>query len=219
MESGVRFKCAAVAEAAHLILQEFRHSSAYTYPMRFGLAIGQRVCFSSVPLDEPSLDIGVNDGSTATIIHYGKPRFTWGGDMPEESTYESMGLYISPEYDVYERLIGLDVSDAVPFPDGSFNTVTATEVFSYGIDRDRALAELSHVLAPGGTLAFSETAEDILRFPAIEQGLRQYVPSLNILGDSREYYTRTLGELGLVDIKVRLYFARPLAGLLVALMS
>jgi SAM-dependent methyltransferase len=218
MEAGFQFKCAAVEEAASLILREFRDSPAYMYPMRFGLAIGQRVCFQSISLNAPSLDIGVNDGSTAAVIHYGKPRFTWGGDMPEERTYESMGLFVSPEYNVYENLIGLDVSGAVPFPDESFNTVSATEVFSYGIDRDRTLSELCRVLAPGGTIAFSDTAEDILRFPAIERGLKQYVTSLDVLEDSQGYYRRRLSELGLVQIETRLYFARPLAGLLHALM-
>src|SRR5438132_838245 len=153
MENKIHFKCADVEEAAKLILEKFDTSNAYVFPMRFALAIGQRVCFKSIPLTPPSLDIGVNDGSTACIIHYGKPRFTWGGDMPEESTYESMGLFVSPEFNVYDNLVGLDVSSAVPFPDNSFNTICATEVFAYGLDRDRALREMCRVLAPGGTLA------------------------------------------------------------------
>ena len=167
MENKIHFKCADVEEAAKLILEKFDTSNAYVFPMRFALAIGQRVCFKSIPLTPPSLDIGVNDGSTACIIHYGKPRFTWGGDMPEESTYESMGLFVSPEFNVYDNLVGLDVSSAVPFPDNSFNTICATEVFAYGLDRDKALREMCRVLAPGGTLAFSENAEDILNFPAL----------------------------------------------------
>src|SRR6266446_2206095 len=174
--------------------------------MRFALTIGQRVCFGEVPLTPPSLDIGVNDGSTACIVHHGKPRFTWGGDMPEESTYESMGLFVTPEFNVYENLVGLDVSSAVPFPDDSFNTICATEVFSYGLDRDRTLSELGRVLAPGGTLAFSESAGDILNFPALVEGLKQFVPSLHVLEDAPAYYRRRLEELGLSDVRCRLFF-------------
>jgi SAM-dependent methyltransferase/uncharacterized protein YbaR (Trm112 family) len=214
----IRFKCPEVEEAANLILERFAYSNAYVFPMRFALTIGQRVCFAEVPLTPPSMDIGVNDGSTACIVHHGKPHFTWGGDMPEESTYESMGLFVTPEFNVYENLLGLDVSSAVPFADNSFNTICATEVFSYGLDRDRTLSELCRVLAPGGTLAFSESAGDILNFPALMEGLKQFVPSLHVLEDGPAYYRRRLDELGLTDVRCRLFFDRPLAGLLHSLM-
>ena len=135
-----------------LIIDKFPHSPSYLYPFRYALALAQQVCFSKVPLTYPSLDIGVNDGSTAAIIHHGKGKVTWGGDMPEEATYESRGLFVSPEFDVYENLIGMDICN-IPFPDNSFNTVVSTEVLFYGMDRSQALKELTRVLAPGGTLA------------------------------------------------------------------
>jgi SAM-dependent methyltransferase/uncharacterized protein YbaR (Trm112 family) len=215
---GIRFKCPEVEEAAHLVLEQFRHSSAYASPMRFALAIGQRVCFKNVPLTPPSLDIGVNDGSTASIVHHGKPGFTWGGTMPEESTDELMGLFVTPDFNAYENLVGFDVASAVPFPDDSFNSISATEVFSCGVDRDRALSELTRVLAPGGTLAFSERAADVLNFPALTEGLKQHVPTLDILPDGAAYYRQKLKELGLIDVSCRLYFDRPLAGLLLGIM-
>ncbi|HEY7650706.1 MAG TPA: methyltransferase domain-containing protein [Methylomirabilota bacterium] len=213
MATGIRFTCPEVGEAARLILERFGHSSAYAFPMQFALAIGQRVCFKDVALTPPSIDIGVNDGSTASIVHYGKPRFTWGGDMPEKSA-----LFVTPDFNVYENLVGLDVASAVPFPDDAFNSISATEVFSYGVDRDRVLSELTRVLAPGGTLAFSESAADILNFPALVEGLKQHVPSLDILPDAPSYYRHKLKELGLTDVTCRLYFDRPLAGLLLGIM-
>lgn len=214
----LRFRCSAVEEAARLILEKFAQSNAYTYPMRFALAIGQRVCFKDVALTSPSLDIGVNDGSTACLIHYGKPRFSWGGDMPEESTYESMGLYVAPEFNVYDNFVGLNVADRIPFADESFNTISSTEVFSYGIDRETTLAELVRVLAPGGTLAFSENSEEITRFPALMDGLKQYVPSLDILEDARAFYEKKLAALGMTDIVCRYFFDRSLAAFTHSLM-
>jgi SAM-dependent methyltransferase len=204
-----------VQEAADLILDHFAESPAYTYPMRFALAIGQRVSFSHTPLNPPVLDIGVNDGCTARLIHHGKGRITWGGDMPEESTYESRGLYVEPQYNLYEHLVGLDVCD-IPFPDDSFNTIVSTEVFFYGMDRERLLSELVRVLAPGGTLAFSESSQEILRFPALTRELKKYVPTLNILEDPCAYYEGTLSRLGMKDLFVRPYFDRSLAAFTLA---
>jgi SAM-dependent methyltransferase len=212
------FKSRDVADAVDLILDRFVDTYAYVYPYRFGLALCQRVCFGSIDLIAPSIDIGINDGLTAAIVHYGKPPFSWGADMPEESTFESRGLYIEPEFNVYERFVGLDVSSNVPFGDETFNTVCATEVFSYGIDRDRTLKELARVLAPGGTVAFSENSEAILGFDGAREGLMEVVPTLDVLEDSRTYYRETLKKLGLVDITYRQFFKRELAGLLQGLM-
>lgn len=47
-------------------------------------------------------------------------------------------------------------ADALPFADGSFDTVVATLVLCTVPDPERALAEIHRVLAPGGTLLFLE---------------------------------------------------------------
>jgi ubiquinone/menaquinone biosynthesis C-methylase UbiE len=47
-------------------------------------------------------------------------------------------------------------AEALPFPDGSFDTVVSTGVFCAVDDPARALAEAFRVLSPGGTLRFSE---------------------------------------------------------------
>src|SRR5579862_1197089 len=210
MAPGSAFARPDIEATARLIITRFRRTPAYTYPMRFALALGQRAAFHDVSMQPPSLDIGVNDGTTAAILHHGKPRITWGGDMPEESTYESAGLFVSPEFDVYDHLVGLDVSVSLPFADGAFNSVTSTEVFAYGIDRRQALAELARVLAPGGTLAFSESAEGILSYPALVEGLKQFVPTLDVLADPGTFYVETLTALGLTEIRTRRYLGGPL---------
>ncbi len=47
-------------------------------------------------------------------------------------------------------------AEALPFADGSFDTVVATLVFCSVLDPDRALAEVRRVLRPGGTFRFIE---------------------------------------------------------------
>ena len=49
-----------------------------------------------------------------------------------------------------ERVVG-DVL-ALPFPDGHFDVVVSTEVIEHTVDPSRAIAELTRVLRPGGTL-------------------------------------------------------------------
>ena len=207
----------AVDEAAALILRKFHYWFPYTFPFRFALAIGQRVSFRDVPLIRPVLDIGVNDGSTASLIHHGKSRIDWGGDMPEESTHESHGLYVSPDFNIYDNLIGMDACD-IPFPDNSFNTIVCTEVFFYGMDRGRLLSEIVRVLAPGGTLAFSESSPEILNYPGIAGELRKDVPTFNVPHNPREYYHDALTNLGMQDFFFRPYFDGSLAALTLYLM-
>lgn len=47
-------------------------------------------------------------------------------------------------------------AEALPFADGSFDTVVATLVFCSVFDLDRAVAEVRRVLRPGGTFRFIE---------------------------------------------------------------
>lgn len=93
----------ASAEAANLIISKFPYTWAYFCQFRFALAVFQRVLMRNIQIQAPSLEIGMNDGSSATIAHFGKPKFSYGADMPEENTYESMGLHVDPNFDVYER--------------------------------------------------------------------------------------------------------------------
>src|SRR5262249_31910653 len=133
-QRGVRnmsFEPARVQEATDLIISRFQHTWAYFCQFRFSLAVGQRCLMADIPLTAPSLEIGINDGSSATIAHFGKPKFTWGGDMPEASTFESMGLHIEPHFDKYEDVIGMDAHE-IPFPNGSFNTIITNDMLSFG---------------------------------------------------------------------------------------
>jgi len=73
---------------------------------------------------------------------------------------------------------------ALPFQDGAFELALATEVIEHTTDPRRAVAELSRVLAPGGTLAL--TVPNRLWRPAIvlatRLGLRPYQGHENWVG-------------------------------------
>jgi SAM-dependent methyltransferase len=132
--------------------------------------------------------------------------------MPNENTYESKGLFITPDFNVYKNLMGMDACE-VPFPANSFNTIVATEVFSYGLDRAQCVSELVRVLAPGGTLAFTDNSQEILKFPRLAAELRKSVSDLNVLDNPRGFYGRTLAKLGMKDFVCRPFFDRSLAAL------
>ena len=55
-----------------------------------------------------------------------------------------------------------DDAMALPFPDGAFDAATATQVYLYVRDLDRALAELHRVLRPGGRALVLDTDWDSL---------------------------------------------------------
>ena len=67
---------------------------------------------------------------------------------------------VSPEFDVYENLIGMDICN-IPFPDNSFNTVVSTEVLFYGMDRSQALKELTRGWLPEERWQFQSSQRDI----------------------------------------------------------
>jgi SAM-dependent methyltransferase len=213
MGSLTRFDPAAVREAADLIIAKFPHTWAYFCQFRFALAVGQRALMADIPLTAPSLEIGVNDGSSATIAHFGKPKFTWGGDMPEASTFESKGLYVEPQFDKYENVIGMDAHE-IPFPDGSFNTVVTNDVLSYGLDRLTILREMTRVLAPGGTLFLSESSNNMAKYPHLMTELRTVVPTIDVLDDSVGTYTDWMRSLGMEDIKGDTWINHQLCALL-----
>lgn len=193
------------AEAANLIIFKFPYAWAYFCQFRFALAVFQRVLMRNIQIQAPSLEIGMNDGSSAAIAHFGKPKFSYGADMPEENTYESMGLHVDPNFDVYENVIGMDAHE-IPFPDGSFNTIVTNDMLSYGVDREKILQEMVRVLAPGGTIFLSETTGNINKYPYLLAELRRVVPTVDTLDEPLSFYREKLSALGMVDIDGRTYF-------------
>jgi SAM-dependent methyltransferase len=202
----------AVHEAAELIISRFPYSFVYRDKFCFGRVVALSALMRDIDLLAPSLDIGIKDGSCAAIAHFGKPKFSYGGDMPEESTFESMGLHIDPNYDVYENVLGIDAHN-IPFPDASFNTVITNDMLNYGVDRSRILSEMTRVLAPGGTLFLSETTGNIKKYPFLLAELKKVVPSLDVMEDPLSFYRAELEKLAMGQIQTRTYFDPRLAAI------
>jgi ubiquinone/menaquinone biosynthesis C-methylase UbiE len=81
-------------------------------------------------------------------------------------------------------------SDAIPYPDGSFDHALCTNSFHHYPDPLRSLAEISRVLTPGGQLVILENAPDLSWYTwawdrvlrLLEKGHVRYYPSRE-LGD------------------------------------
>lgn len=92
-----------------------------------------------VPAGAAVLDIGARDG--------GLRRF-----LPEGVKYQ--GIDIAPEFAGADVLIR-DVSQGIPFPDGSYDFVFCIEVLEHVPNPFGTLGEIHRVLKPGGVLILS----------------------------------------------------------------
>lgn len=125
--------------------------------------------FTSIPLKINTLDTYVHRRAIFSALQESLPFFTgtlldYGcGKMP----YKNFIL----EHSGITEYIGLDLETAlnyddispdvvwngsiIPFPDGYFDVVLATEVFEHILDLGHALHEIRRVLRPGGIIFFT----------------------------------------------------------------
>jgi len=101
------------------------------------------------------LDVGCGTGYTLSLV---------SGD------YRCVGLDASPDAALAARAkAGAPVTRgdacALPFPDGSFDVVTALDVLEHLDDDARAMSEIHRVLAPGGVAVLSVPAHQWLFSP------------------------------------------------------
>lgn len=86
----------------------------------------------------------------------------------------------------------------IPFKDGSFDVVWSQDAIVHSADRDRVVAEIARVLAPGGQFIFTDlmaadhTPVDTLG-PILE---RLHLPSMGTLG----YYRKATADVGFTDL-------------------
>jgi SAM-dependent methyltransferase len=152
--------------------------------LRSALRPGQRV-----------LDLGCGGGEfTAEIAAAGGEAI--GAEVAE--TAVALACRLHPDLDF--RLVPID--GALPFGDGAFELVWASEVIEHVSDTGLWLAEIRRVLVPGGRLLVTTPAHGRLRL--LLGGIEQYSEPL---GDHLHLYSRgslrtVLGDLEFADVRV-----------------
>ncbi len=139
----------------HSATAQLERQLAEVPPHRALLRSVEARLMGSVSLEAPVLDVGCGDGHFAAVA-YGRP-LDVGVDLlrPELEEARARGAY--------RRVIPTS-GTALPFPDGSFRTVVSNSVLEHIPDLDGTLREISRVLAPGGTFAFTTPSEHFGEF-------------------------------------------------------
>jgi len=117
-----------------------------------------------LPADATVLSLGAGHGALWTA---NADRIPDGWDVTVTDTYSGMVLDAMEALEGVDREFDFDAVDArdIPYPDGTFDAVTAHRVLSHlpDAERDRALGEIRRVLEPGGALYAAADGEDDLR--------------------------------------------------------
>jgi ubiquinone/menaquinone biosynthesis C-methylase UbiE len=143
-----------------------------------------------------ALDIGCGTGEfTAAMAQAGAE--ATGVDVAEAALRRARSRH--PELDF--RLVPIDGD--LPFGDGSFDLVWASEVIEHVSDTARWLSEVRRVLAPGGRLLVTTPSHGRLRVAL--GGVERFSEPL---GDHLHLYTKgslgaLLGEFGFREVRVR----------------
>ena len=124
--------------------------------------------FDNILFELPTLDLACGTGHFARILLGSVP--ITGCDLDENAVRVAAKE---------KTLAALSVADAraLPYPDCAFNSVLANCALEHVPDVERVFAEISRVLKPMGTLAFtvpSEHFNDFLFFPRFYQFLGLY---------------------------------------------
>jgi SAM-dependent methyltransferase len=97
------------------------------------------------------LDVGCGDGTLAMLLaHEGAGRVT-GCDPDPRMVAKAMAATRRESID-----LAVARSQALPFPDGSFDIVTCITVLTFVSDAGNAIREMARVLRPGGRLVIGD---------------------------------------------------------------
>ena len=149
------------------------------------------------------LDVGCGTGDfTAAMARAGADAI--GVDVAEAALRRARSRHPGVEF----RLVPLD--GPLPFEDGSFELVWASEVIEHVADTARWLSEVRRVLAPGGRLLVTTPSHGRLRVAV--GGVERFSEPL---GDHLHLYTKRslgslLGEFGFGAVRVRAVEGLPL---------
>jgi ubiquinone/menaquinone biosynthesis C-methylase UbiE len=149
------------------------------------------------------LDVGCGDGRFAVEIADAGATVI-GVDVAEAALERARAR--APQVD-FRRV---EPDAALPFEDGSFDLVWASEVIEHVADTARWLSEVRRVLAPRGVLLVTTPSHGRLRLAL--GGIERFSPAL---GDHLHLYTRTslrttLAEFGFGELSVRAVCGPPL---------
>jgi ubiquinone/menaquinone biosynthesis C-methylase UbiE len=162
-----------------------------------------RFLLSSLTAGERALDLGCGAGEfTAALAQHGARAV--GADVARGALRRARSKH--PQLDF--RLVPID--GPLPFEDGSFELMWASEVIEHIADTARWLSEVRRVLVPGGRMLLTTPSHGRLRVAL--GGIERFSEPL---GDHLHLYTRrslteTLDGFGFASISVRTALGPPL---------
>ncbi len=167
------------------------------------LELRRAFALANIAAGERVLDLGCGAGDlTADIARAGAVLV--GVDVAEAAVRRARSRHPELEF----RTAPLD--GPLPFDDGAFDVVWASEVIEHVADTARWLSEIRRGLVPRGRLLLTTPSHGRLRLAV--HGVERYSEPL---GDHLHLYTarslrQVLGELGFVDVQVRAVGGAPL---------
>lgn len=143
-----------------------------------------------------ALDLGCGDGRFTATLAAVAARVT-GADVAEAALHRARCRHPELEF------VRVPFDGELPFPDGAFELVWASEVIEHVADTARWLSEVRRVLVPRGRLLVTTPSHGRLRLA--RHGVDRYSPPLV---DHLHLYTRRslaglLGEFGFAPVTVR----------------
>lgn len=157
----------------------------------------------SARVGDRALDLGCGTGDfTAALVEHGARAI--GAEVAEAALRRARSTHPGRDF----RLVPID--GPLPFENGSFELVWASEVIEHIADTARWLSEARRVLAPGGRLLLTTPSHG--RLIVALGGIERYSEPL---GDHLHLYTRrslteTLAGCGFGSISVRAALGPPL---------
>ena len=161
------------------------------------LGLRRRFVRQGVRPGDRALDLGCGEGTvTAELAGAGAGSVT-GADVAEAALVRARRAHPDIEF------IRVPFDGPLPFADGAFTLVWASEVLEHVADTARFLSEIRRVLAPGGRLLLTTPNHGRLRL--LVRGLEHFTAPL---GDHLHLYTRgslstVLTEFGFAPVSVR----------------
>ncbi len=161
------------------------------------LELRRRFLRQGVRAGDRALDLGCGEGTfTSELARAGADSVT-GADVAEAALVRARRSHPDAEF------IRVPFDAALPFTDGAFTLVWASEVLEHVADTARFLSEIRRVLAPGGRLLL--TTPNHGRLLVLAHGIERFSEPL---GDHLHLYTRSslstvLSEFGFAPVSVR----------------